>query len=285
MGGITDTLFAGGQGQGYGDLQKYIRQGMGARNIGYGQSEQALNPFYTQNNNQMGQQQSMQQSPQLPSGPFHIGDMFNQLNASLQRQRQAQQMPGGQSGSPLGLQQFQNETNRQLDPGSFINQLLSHYQQSPYARDQIKQGTQALEQSAASGGLLGSSQLGKGIAEQGQRISNEDRDNYLRNALGIYNQGYRGLGQQESQGFDAAQLISALRSQLGDKTAQDFGNIGIGKMGQDQARAQATTGSISAVANIIANALSGGALGGSGLGGGNIFGSSGNRPLNMSFGG
>lgn len=237
MGGVVDSIFGGGQSQGYGDLQHYIQQGMNARRSGSGQAEQALNPFYNQSYNAPNQQSMQQQASQLPSGPFHFGDMFNKLNASLQQQRQGQQMPGGQSGSPLGLQQFQNETNRQLDPGSFINQLLSHYQQSPYAQNQIKQGTQALEQSAASGGLLGSSQLGKGIAEQGQRISNEDRDNYLRNALGIYNQGYAGLGKQEGQGFDTAQLLAQLRSGLGNNLAQDYGQLGLAKMGQSQAQA------------------------------------------------
>jgi|ERR1043166_77937 hypothetical protein len=45
MGSVVDTLFGGGQGQGYEDLQKAIEQGMNARKEWEGKGEEALSPY------------------------------------------------------------------------------------------------------------------------------------------------------------------------------------------------------------------------------------------------
>lgn len=45
MSGIVDTLFGGGQGKGYEDLQNAISHGMGARTDWQGKAENALSPY------------------------------------------------------------------------------------------------------------------------------------------------------------------------------------------------------------------------------------------------
>lgn len=171
------------------------------------------------------------------------GDLMSQIQQGMNARRQgegsAEQAlnPFYKDGQPLGLKQYQGEINKQLNPTDFMQQILSHYQQSPFAKNQIETGRQTLEQSAASGGMLNSGDLAKHIAEYGQKISSADMQDYLHNALGIYNTGFGGLGNLQQQGFGAANQIGNWRNQLGNNLAQDYGTYGQAQMGQTQANA------------------------------------------------
>jgi len=140
--------------------------------------------------------------------PANAGNpYFNQANDALK------QIPNqaGQYLNPF-IQQGQNSYNalnpqfNQMinDPASLINKFGAGYQQSPGYQYQVDQATKAANKAAAAGGMLGSPAEQVELARNVNGIANQDFQQYLQNALGVYRGGLQGLGNFQQQGFGAS---------------------------------------------------------------------------------
>jgi len=190
MGGLVDTLFGGGKGQAYEDLQKYIGQGMGERKKYEQSAEEALSPYLNQHKYE---------------------DLFTKA-----------------------LSQGQN-------PGELFSNLMSGYQQSPFAKAQTEAGMNSIQHALASQGLHGSGDELRALQENAQKISSGDMQNYLQNLLGIrgqYLSGLQGLqGQESGHEYGARTGIGGYRNQLGGNLAQDIQQQGLARGNEDIGRA------------------------------------------------
>jgi hypothetical protein len=190
MGGLVDTLFGGGQGQAYSDLQKYIGQGMGERKKYEQGAEDVLSPYLNQHKYE---------------------DLFTKA-----------------------LSQGQN-------PGELFSNLMSGYQQSPFAKAQTEAGMNSIQHALASQGLHGSGDELRALQENAQKISSGDMQNYLQNLLGIrgqYLSGLQGLqGQESGHEYGARTGIGGYRNALGGNLAQDIQSQGAARANEDIGRA------------------------------------------------
>lgn len=99
---------------------------------------------------------------------------------------------------------LEGEYGKLLNPTSFIDEIMKHYKTSAgaeYNRDKLGKGIGA---TAAAGGFAGTPEHQQEYGEMADKIMSQDMQEYLQNALGVYN---RGLGGEEgfnTQGFDAS---------------------------------------------------------------------------------
>lgn len=113
------------------------------------------------------------------------------------------------------LNEYFSGLNQAKDPESFINQIMSHYQESPAVQFQRKQGISALENQAAATGFTGSGQELKDITKFSQGIASQGQQQWLNNILGARQSflgGLRGLGlqgQQAATGMGGYQMQGA----------------------------------------------------------------------------
>lgn len=111
------------------------------------------------------------------------------------------------------------------DPTGFINKLMEHYETSKGYNAQKDLLTSELSNTAAAGGVAGTplDQQNQGTAIQG--LLSKDMQQFLENALGVYN---RGLGGQETvaqRGYDASgKLTDALGTNLTTQGTLGFQN-------------------------------------------------------------
>lgn len=104
----------------------------------------------------------------------------------------------GQYGNLFGnYPSLQDEYNQMAnDPGAIYNKIASGYHESPGFKWQLGQGMNAANNAAASGGMAGSPQHQQQAATMAEGLANQDFQNYLQQALGLY-----GTGLQGKQGF------------------------------------------------------------------------------------
>jgi hypothetical protein len=81
------------------------------------------------------------------------------------------------------------------NPGEMINRIGGNYQQSPGFKFALQQALQGSRNAAASSGMAGSPQHEQQNMEIATGLANEDFNNWIRNALGLFGQG---LGGEES---------------------------------------------------------------------------------------
>jgi hypothetical protein len=90
------------------------------------------------------------------------------------------------------------------DPGARMNQIGAGYQQSPGFQFALQQALQGSGNAAAAGGMAGSpmhEQQNMGIATN---LANQDYNQYLQNAIGLYGQGLQGSQGLYNTGFNAS---------------------------------------------------------------------------------
>jgi hypothetical protein len=108
----------------------------------------------------------------------------------------------GQGALPQLQQQFGNLTN---DPGGRLNQIGAGYQKSPGFDFALKQALQASGNAAAAGGMAGSPQHEYLNMEKATGLANQDFNNWLSNAIGLYGTGLSGQQNLYNTGFQASQ--------------------------------------------------------------------------------
>lgn len=106
------------------------------------------------------------------------------------------------------------------DPGSKLNDIGSHYQQSPGFQFALKQALMGGNNAAAAGGMAGSpmhEQQNMGIATG---LANQDYNNWLGQATGLYGQGLSGsqnmMGMGQQAGQSQADMIAQALAQKGN---------------------------------------------------------------------
>lgn len=88
------------------------------------------------------------------------------------------------------------------DPGGMINKIGGSYQQSPGFKFALEQALAAAEHANNAGGMGGTPQHQFQAMQQATGLANQDYNNYMQNALGLYGsglsgqQGMAGMGQQ-----------------------------------------------------------------------------------------
>lgn len=109
-------------------------------------------------------------------------------------------MQTGQQALP-GLQ---SAYSQMMDPNAFLQKIGSGYQESPGFKFQRDQALKAMQNSQASGGMLGSPQHELESGQLANNLANQDFYNYLKQALGIYGQGVSGQENLFGKGFEAS---------------------------------------------------------------------------------
>lgn len=110
------------------------------------------------------------------------------------------------------------------DPGGFMNKLGGSYQQSPGFKSAMEQAMMAGNHAAAAGGMAGTPQNQFQEMKMATDLSNQDYNQWMQNALGLYGrglsgeQGMAGMGQQAGQGM--ADMIAQTLAQQGNLAFQ-----------------------------------------------------------------
>jgi hypothetical protein len=169
------------------------------------------------------------------SAPYEkYGDIFsNYMNKG-----QGYQLPFYNAGTNA-IGQYGDWLNGQKDPGSFINNIMSQYKESPWARYQTQQGQRAATNMGSASGMGGSTPMAQFAAKQAEDISGQDMQSYLQNALGVNTQYGQGLGNLMTGGQNSGNMLSQMMSQM----AQGMGGAAFGaQAGKQQDMASMLSG-------------------------------------------
>jgi len=99
------------------------------------------------------------------------------------------------------------------DPGGFMNKIGGSYQQSPGFKSAMEQALAAGNHAAAAGGMAGTPQSQFQQMQMATGLANQDYNNWMQNALGLYGQGLTGEQGMAGMGQQAGQSLSDLISQ------------------------------------------------------------------------
>lgn len=143
-------------------------------------------------------------------------------------QTQQYQQPWFQAGKDAipGLQ----DQYKQLlsDPGGKMNQIGQSFQQSPGFKFAMDQALQGGNHAAAAGGMAGSPQHEQQNMQLATNLGNQEYNNWMQNALGMYGQGLQGQQGMSQQGQQAGQSMADMIAQ----TLAQQGNLAF--QGQSQ---------------------------------------------------
>lgn len=110
------------------------------------------------------------------------------------------------------------------NPGGYMNSIGAGYQESPGYQYQLNQGQQAVANTAASGGYVGSPQEQQYSASMTEGLANQDYYNYLDHAMKMLQGGLRGAQHQYDTGMNSLEGINKMgydaSSQLAEGLAQ-----------------------------------------------------------------
>lgn len=108
------------------------------------------------------------------------------------------------------------------DPGGKLNQIGGGFQQSPGFKFALEQALGGSGHAAAAGGMAGSPQHEQQNMELATQLGNQDYNNWLQQATGLYGQGLTGGQNMANQGQQAGQSQADMIAQA---LAQQ-GNLG-----------------------------------------------------------
>lgn len=169
----------------------------------------AANPYY----NKIPGEMAPFYSPYMQYGQGAMGNLYGQYNQQL---------------NDPTRQMNQISNNWQI-PVNTMNQIGSTYHSSPGYGFNVQQSTNAANQAAAAGGMVGSPQEQQQLATTVSGLANQDYQQYLGSALGQFNN-YANQGMQNYQnGLQGMQGIN----QMGYGAATDYaGNLANSSMNQ-----------------------------------------------------
>lgn len=141
------------------------------------------------------------------------------------------------------IQPFQNMLGKMSNPTEFMNNLMSNYQESPWARYSQDQGLRAVKNLGSAGGLggTGSTPLAQFAEQQAQGISSQDMQNWIGKVLGINTDALKGYGDLIGGGRDSANALT----QLYGKGANDQSEFAYGREAGNQIDRGNTLGGLS----------------------------------------
>lgn len=130
-------------------------------------------------------------------------------NPYMQRGERAGAMEENQIGQLLG------------DPGGRLNQIGEGYHKSPGYNYALHQALQGGSNAAAAGGMAGTPQHQQQAMQTATGMANQDYNNWLSKALGMYGQGMQGANSLYSGGLNATEHMSGdLGSVLGAQASR-----------------------------------------------------------------
>lgn len=146
-----------------------------------------------------------------------FGNAADQANPYYDQSRQQLQQymdPYHQSGlRSMGMLegQFGNLLN---DPGGKLNQMGQGYQESPGFKFALQQAMQGAGNAAAAGGMAGSPQHEQQNMGLATNLANQDYNQWLQNAMGLYGAGLSGAQNMYGIGAGASQGLGEGMSSL-----------------------------------------------------------------------
>lgn len=78
------------------------------------------------------------------------------------------------------------------DPGGTLNRIGAGYKQSPGFKWTLDQGEQAINNASAAGGMAGTNAHGQNAGQLAENLANQDYQDYLSKALGLFGTGASG---------------------------------------------------------------------------------------------
>jgi hypothetical protein len=181
------------------DLQQMLGRGAGAAGLGAG-----LGGLFSRGRNPADAASRM--IGQIPGQTNQYYDPFFQAGKS--------QLPGLE-------QQYGSLMN---DPGSKLNEIGSHYQQSPGFQFALQQALGGAGHAAAAGGMAGSPQHEQQNMGVATGLANQDYNNWRGQATGLYQSGLGGSQNLAQMGAGAGQsqadMISQALAQQGNLAYQ-----------------------------------------------------------------
>lgn len=149
-----------------------------------------------------------------------IQNALTQVGQNLQPWQQF-----GQSAMPGYQQWLQNMQGQQN------GQWMNNYQESPYAKYLTNKETNAMNNQAASGGMLGSGANMQDVGNLANNITSQDMQNYFNNMQSQNQMIGGGLNNQLGYGANAANQYSQLAANL-------LSSLGETQFGQDTSKQQ-----------------------------------------------
>lgn len=143
-------------------------------------------------------------------------------------QATATQQPYNNAGTNA-IPAYQDWLNKQSNPSEFVNKLVGEYQQSPYTTYLQQQAQNAGLNAGSATGLVGSSALAQQMQQNSANIGQQGLNDWLQNVLGVNTQ--YGQGQQNliTGGQNAANSLSNLSNQMGQRMGEQSYNRGASK--------------------------------------------------------
>ncbi len=136
---------------------------------------------------------------------------------------QQTQQPYQQAGEGA-IGDYQKWLQGQQDPSGYINKLMGQYQESPYAKNLQQQSMNAGQNAASASGLMGSTPLMQQLEQNAGNISAQDQNQWLQNVLGINTQYGQGENNLMQGGQGAANKLSELFNQMGQRMGEQSYN-------------------------------------------------------------
>ena len=155
-----------------------------------------------------------------------VTDIFGtgSSNPASQAMPYLQQIPGTitpyyqpyiDSGNSALNQLMQQFSTLLTNPGQTNSMLGSSYQASPGYQYSYNQGMNAINNAAASGGMLGTPAHQQEAGAMATGLASQDYDKYMNNQMKLYGMGLQGEGDINQMGYRASDsLASALASNL-----------------------------------------------------------------------
>ena len=131
--------------------------------------------------------------------------------------------PWQQTGSQ-SLKDLYSSLMGMQDPTQYYSKVMSGYQMSPAAQQQLKSGQESISSSAASRGLLGSTAQGQNLMNYSQGLTSQDMRNYFGDIMGIGGQYRQGMGDISREGLTAGTTMGDQEMQLAKLIAELRGN-------------------------------------------------------------
>ncbi|SRR5579872_6904809 len=111
---------------------------------------------------------------------------------------------------------YNDWVNSMKNPSDFINNLMSKYQESPYAHNLQQQSIRAGQNIGSAEGTIGSTPMQMQLQQNASNIASGDMNQWLQQVLGINTNYGGGLKNQMDTGQHAADFLSQLLSQGAD---------------------------------------------------------------------
>jgi hypothetical protein len=154
-------------------------------------------------------------------------EYYNQIPGQLEKYLSPYINRGNRAGGILEGQ-YGNLLN---DPGGMLNKIGGGYQQSPGFKFALQQAMQGAGHAAAAGGMAGSPQHEQQNMTLATNLANQDYNQWIQNALGLYG---KGLGGEEGMYGIGAKAGIGMGEDLASLLAQQGNMAYAGAAGRNQ---------------------------------------------------